>query len=70
MVRGQGGLRDHTHRYAAVGWDERSESQPTVPTVDHALDADAIVSREVFEERPERFVGKVDYVIAASATQR
>lgn len=33
--------------------------------VDHALDADAIVSREVFEENPNWFTGKVDYVIAA-----
>jgi len=32
--------------------------------VDHALDADAIVSREVFEENPEWFADKVDYVIA------
>ncbi|TDJ17573.1 MAG: peptide deformylase [Gammaproteobacteria bacterium] len=31
--------------------------------VDHALDADAIVSREVFEENPEWFTGKVDYLI-------
>ncbi len=34
--------------------------------VDHALDADAIVSREVFEENPDWFADKVDYVIAAS----
>jgi peptide deformylase len=33
--------------------------------VDHALDSDAIVSREVFEEHPEWFRSKVDYVIAA-----
>ena len=32
--------------------------------VDHALDADAIVSREVFEENPDWFADKVDYVIA------
>jgi peptide deformylase len=32
--------------------------------VDHALDADAIISREVFEERPQWFAGKVDYAIA------
>jgi peptide deformylase len=32
--------------------------------VDHALDADAIVSREVFEGNPEWFADKVDYVIA------
>ena len=31
--------------------------------VDHALDADAIVSREVFEGNPEWFADKVDYVI-------
>jgi peptide deformylase len=31
--------------------------------VDHALDADAIVSREVFEENPEWFTNRVDYVI-------
>ena len=31
--------------------------------VDHALDADAIVSREVFEENPDWFTDKVDYVI-------
>ena len=31
--------------------------------VDHALDADAIVSREVFEENPDWFTGKVDYII-------
>ncbi len=34
--------------------------------VDHALDTDAIVSREVFEENPEWFRNKADYVIAAS----
>ncbi len=33
--------------------------------VDHALDADAVVSREVFEENPGWFADKVDYVIAA-----
>jgi peptide deformylase len=32
--------------------------------VDHALDADAIVSREVFEGNPEWFADKVDYAIA------
>ncbi len=32
--------------------------------VDHALDTDAIVSREVFEKNPEWFADKVDYVIA------
>ena len=31
--------------------------------VDHALDTDAIVSREVFEENPDWFAEKVDYVI-------
>ena len=31
--------------------------------MDHALDADAIVSREVFEENPEWFTHRVDYVI-------
>ncbi len=35
--------------------------------VDHALDADAIVSREVFEENPNWFADKVDYVIAPTA---
>ena len=34
-----------------------------VLAVDHALDADAIVSREVFEETPDWFADKVDYVI-------
>lgn len=38
-----------------------------VLAVDHALDADAIVSREVFEENPDWFRSKVDYVIAATA---
>ena len=32
--------------------------------VDHALDVDALVSREVFEENPDWFADKVDYVIA------
>jgi len=36
--------------------------------VDHALDADAIVSREVFEENPDRFADKVDYVITPTVT--
>ncbi len=31
--------------------------------IDHALDADAIVSREAFEESPDRFARQVDYVI-------
>ena len=34
-----------------------------VLAVDHALDAEAIVSREVFEENPQWFADKVDYVI-------
>jgi peptide deformylase len=36
--------------------------------VDHALDADAIVSREVFEENPDWFADKVDYVITPTVT--
>jgi peptide deformylase len=35
--------------------------------VDHALDAESIVSREVFEENPDWFAGKVDYVIQPTA---
>ena len=31
--------------------------------VDHAMDVDALVSREVFEENPDWFADKVDYVI-------
>jgi peptide deformylase len=34
-----------------------------VLAVDHALDAEAIVSRQVFEENPQWFADKVDYVI-------
>jgi peptide deformylase len=34
-----------------------------VLAVDHALDTDAIVSREVYEDNPGWFAGKVDYVI-------
>jgi len=37
-----------------------------VLAVDHALDADAIVSRQAFEENPHWFEGKVDYVITAT----
>jgi len=37
--------------------------------VDHALDRESIVSREVFEENPEWFRSKVDYVIAATAPE-
>ena len=37
--------------------------------VDHALDRESIVSREVFEENPEWFRSKVDHVIAATAPQ-
>jgi peptide deformylase len=37
-----------------------------VLAVDHALDAEAFVSREVFEEKPQWFQSKVDYVIAAT----
>ncbi len=33
--------------------------------VDHALDVDALVSREVFEANPEIFAKQVDYVIPA-----
>ena len=36
--------------------------------VDHALDREAIVSREVFEENPECFAAKADYVIAAGVS--
>ena len=36
--------------------------------VDHALDREAIVSREVFEENPESFAAKADYVIAAGVS--
>ena len=39
-----------------------------VLAVDHALDADAIVSREVFEENPKWFTDKVDYVITPTVT--
>jgi len=38
--------------------------------VDHALDRESIVSREVFEENPEWFTAKVDYVIAAGAPSK
>ena len=34
--------------------------------VDHALDTDAIVSRELFDAHPDWFAGKVDYVITAT----
>ena len=37
-----------------------------VLAVDHALDQDAIVSREVFEANPAWFADKVDYVITAT----
>lgn len=40
-----------------------------VLAVDHALDADAIVSREVFDENPEWFTGQVDYVIEPTVSQ-
>ena len=36
--------------------------------LDHALDREAIVSREVFEENPESFAAKADYVIAAGVS--
>ncbi len=39
-----------------------------VLAVDHALDADAIVSREVFEQNPEWFADKVDYVITPTVS--
>ncbi len=35
--------------------------------VDHALDADALVSRAVFEANPDWFADKVDYVIAPTS---
>jgi peptide deformylase len=35
--------------------------------VDHAMDVDALVSREVFEENPDWFADKVDYVIAPTS---
>ncbi len=38
--------------------------------VDHALDANAIVSREVFEENPEWFADMVDYVITPTVSDR
>lgn len=38
--------------------------------IDHALDADAIVSREVFDENPHWFSGKVDYVISPTVSNR
>ena len=38
--------------------------------VDHALDANAIVSREVFEENPEWFADMVDYVITQTVSDR
>lgn len=37
--------------------------------VDHALDADAIVSRQVFEENPDWFARQVDYTIAPTIAQ-
>jgi peptide deformylase len=37
-----------------------------VLAVDHALDRDAIVSRQVFEQSPELFADQVDYVITAT----
>ena len=40
-----------------------------VLAVDHALDADAVVSREVFDENPEWFADKVDYVITPTVEQ-
>ena len=41
-----------------------------VLAVDHALDADAIVAREVFDENPDWFAGKVDYVIEPTISQQ
>ena len=38
--------------------------------VDHALDTDAIVSREVFEENPHSFADMVDYVITPTVSDR
>ena len=38
-----------------------------VLAVDHALDKDAIVSREVFESKPDWFASKADYIIDSSA---
>ncbi|TFH48520.1 MAG: peptide deformylase, partial [Lysobacterales bacterium] len=40
-----------------------------VLAVDHALDEDALVSREVFEENPDWFAAKVDYVITPTVPQ-
>jgi peptide deformylase len=40
-----------------------------VLAVDHALDADALVSREVFEKNAEWFANKVDYVIAPTVPE-
>ncbi len=36
--------------------------------VDHAIDRESIVSREVFAENPESFAAKADYVIAAGVS--
>jgi peptide deformylase len=41
-----------------------------VLAVDHALDEDALVSREVFEENPDWFAAWVDYVITPTVPQR
>ena len=41
-----------------------------VLAVDHALDKDAIVSREVFESKPDWFAGMVDYVIESGMEKR
>lgn len=41
-----------------------------VLAVDHALDEDALVSREVFEENPSWFAARVDYVITPTVPQR
>lgn len=41
-----------------------------VLAVDHALDADAMVSRQAFEDNPHWFESKVDYVISPTIADR
>ncbi len=56
-------VMDRLHQATSELLQHEIDHLDGILAVDHAMDVDALVSREVFEETPDWFADKVDYVI-------
>jgi peptide deformylase len=61
--KGEPCVMEHLDQATAELLQHEIDHLDGVLAVDHALDKDALVSRQVFEADPKRFASQVDYVI-------